>query len=77
MWGTDATATFTEVEGAVTVFAGIDHCTADCVGIHAVKKANRFEALEPVRQGVKEISVLSPPAAPRVCDCGTTTAAST
>jgi putative transposase len=54
MWGTDATATFTEVEGAVTVFAGIDHCTADCVGIHAVKKANRFEALEPVRQGVKE-----------------------
>jgi transposase InsO family protein len=54
MWGTDATATFTDAEGAVTVFAAIDHCTAECVGIHAVKKANRFEALEPVRQGVKE-----------------------
>ena len=54
MWGTDATATFTETEGAVTVFAAIDHCTADCVGIHAVKKATRFEALEPIRQGVKE-----------------------
>ena len=53
MWGTDATATFTEAEGAVTVFAAIDHCTADCVGIHVVKKANRFEALEPIRQGVK------------------------
>jgi hypothetical protein len=53
MWGTDATATFTEVEG-VTVFAAIDHCTAECVGIHAVKKATRFEALEPIRQGVKE-----------------------
>jgi transposase InsO family protein len=54
MWGTDATATFTEMEGNVTVFAAIDHCTAECVGIHVVKKATRFEALEPVRQGVKE-----------------------
>jgi putative transposase len=54
MWGTDATATFTEVEGTVTIFAALDHCTADCVGIHAVKKASRFEALEPIRQGVKE-----------------------
>jgi len=54
MWGTDATATFTEAEGAVTVFAAIDHCTAECVGIHAVKKATRFEALDPIRQGVKE-----------------------
>lgn len=54
MWGTDATATFTAAEGAVTVFAAIDHCTAECVGIHAVKKATRFEALEPVRQGVRE-----------------------
>lgn len=54
MWGTDATATFTEAEGSVTVFAAVDHCTAECVGIHAVKKATRFEALEPVRQGIKE-----------------------
>lgn len=54
MWGTDATATFTEAEGTVTIFAAIDHCTAECVGIHVVKKATRFEALEPIRQGVKE-----------------------
>lgn len=53
MWGTDATATFTDTE-QVTVFAAINHCTAECVGIHAVKKATRFEALEPIRQGVKE-----------------------
>jgi putative transposase len=52
MWGTDATATSTEVEGTVTIFAAIDHCTAECVGIHVVKKANRFEALEPIRQGL-------------------------
>jgi transposase InsO family protein len=54
MWGTDATATFTQAEGTVTVFAAIDHCTAECIGLHAVKKATRFEALEPIRQGVKE-----------------------
>ena len=54
MWGTDATATFTEAEGNVTVFAAIDHCTAECVGIHVVKKATRFEALKPIRQAVKQ-----------------------
>ena len=54
MWGTDATATCTELDGAVTVFAAIDHCTAECVGIHAVKRATRFEALEPIRQAVRE-----------------------
>ena len=54
MWGTDATATFTELDGAVTIFAALDHCTADCVGIHVVKKATRFEAREPIRQGVHE-----------------------
>ena len=41
-------------EGPVTIFAAIDHCTADCVGIHAVKKATRFEALDPIRQGIQE-----------------------
>ena len=54
MWGTDAAATSTEAEGAVAIFAAIDHCTAECVGIHAVKKASRFEALEPIRQGVRQ-----------------------
>ena len=26
MWGTDATATVTDAEGTVTVFAAVDHC---------------------------------------------------
>ena len=52
MWGIDATATVTLEDGQVTVFAAVDHCTAECVGIHAVKRATRFEALEPLRQGV-------------------------
>ena len=54
LWGTDATATFTEEDGQVTIFAAIDHCSADCIGIHAVKRAHRFEALEPIRQAVRE-----------------------
>ncbi len=48
------TAIFTEAEGNITAFAAIDHCTGDCVGIHAVKKATRFEAVEPIRQDVRE-----------------------
>jgi transposase InsO family protein len=54
LWGTDATAAFTEQDGQVAIFAAIDHCSADCIGIHAVKRAHRFEALEPIRQAVRE-----------------------
>jgi transposase InsO family protein len=54
MWGTDATAAVTRVEGAATIFAAIDHCTAECVGIHAARRGDRFEALEPLRQGVHD-----------------------
>lgn len=53
MWGTDATATWTIEDGLVSVFAAVDHCTAECVGSHAAKRATRFEALEPIRQGVR------------------------
>jgi len=54
MWGTDATAALTLLEGPATIFAAIDHCTAECVGIHATPHGDRFEALEPVRQGVRD-----------------------
>jgi transposase InsO family protein len=61
MWGTDATAAVTLLDGAATIFAAIDHCTAECVGIHAARHGDRFEALEPVRQGVRDhFGVLSP-----------------
>src|SRR5712692_3212889 len=46
--------TVTVEEGPVTVFVAVDHCTTECVGIHAAKRATRFEALEPVRQGARE-----------------------
>jgi putative transposase len=32
----------------------VDHSTSECIGIHAAKSGNRFEALEPIRQGVRE-----------------------
>jgi putative transposase len=77
VWGTDATSTATGRDGQVTVFAAIDHCTAECVGIHVAKRAHRFEALEPIRQGVREHFGGSPAASPPRCGCGTTTGAFT
>jgi len=52
MWGTDLTTTWTG-EGQVAVFIAVDHCSAECVGIHAARRGTRFEALEPLRQGVR------------------------
>ncbi len=54
MWGTDMTTTVTLAEGTATVFVAVDHATAECVGIHAAHSGNRFEALEPIRQAVRE-----------------------
>ena len=53
MWGTDATTTITVEEGQAYVFISVDHCTFECTGIHASASGNRFEALEPLRQGVR------------------------
>jgi transposase InsO family protein len=52
MWGTDMTETITVAEGRARVFVAVDHCSGECVGSHAARSGNRFEALEPVRQGV-------------------------
>jgi transposase InsO family protein len=54
MWGTDMTTTVTTGEGQACVFVAVDHCTSECIGIHASHSGNRFEALEPLRQGVRE-----------------------
>lgn len=53
MWGTDATSTMTLAEGTATIFFVVDHCTGECLGIHAAARGTRFEALEPVRQAVR------------------------
>lgn len=54
MWGTDFTTTMTLEEGQAAVFVAVDHCNSECIGIHASADATRFEALEPIRQGVRE-----------------------
>jgi len=52
MWGTDLTSTMTN-EGQASIFVTVDHCSTECLGIHAARRATRFEALEPIRQGVR------------------------
>lgn len=53
MWGTDATSITTLLEGNATIFFVVDHCTGECLGIHAASRGTRFEALEPIRQAVR------------------------
>lgn len=53
IWGTDMTTTMTVLEGSASVFFAVDHCSLECLGIHAAKPGTRFEALEPIRQGVR------------------------
>ena len=36
------------------MFVAVDHCNSECIGSHASRLGNRFEALEPIRQGVRE-----------------------
>jgi len=54
MWGTDMTHAYTLRDGWVSVFGAVDHFSAACVGVHGAKPGTRFEALEPVRQGIRE-----------------------
>jgi putative transposase len=66
MWGSDLTSVMTGegqaalqrayascAHGHAAVIA-VDHCSAECVGAHASRSANRFEALEPVKQAMRE-----------------------
>ena len=54
VWASDHTLTATVEDGQVTVFVAVDHCTTECVGLHAAQRATRFEALEPLRQAVRD-----------------------
>ena len=51
---------------------GASHCTTECIGLHAATRATRFEALEPIRQGVRERFARSAPASPAGGVSGTT-----
>jgi putative transposase len=53
MWGVDLTSTLTG-EGQASILVIVDHCSTERIGLHAARRATRFEALEPLRQGVRE-----------------------
>lgn len=52
VWGTDMTQTITTQQGRAYVFVVVDHCSGEFIATHAASSASRWEALEPVRQGV-------------------------
>jgi putative transposase len=52
VWGTDMTQTVTTREGRAYVFITVDHCSGEFIGTHASSSASRWEALEPIRQGL-------------------------
>ena len=54
MSGTDLTTTLTRDEDTAHVFVAVSHCTRECIGLDTSKWGGRFEALEPLRQGVCE-----------------------
>ena len=37
------TATMTVGAGAAFVFVAVDHCTTECIGLHAATHGNRFD----------------------------------
>lgn len=55
MRGTDMTTTIAADQGTVHVFIAVDHCTCECVGLHAAERGDRFEAPEPLRRGVSTV----------------------
>ena len=52
LWGTDGIMFYTQAEGKCWTFFCVDHFNSECMGWHAVKRGDRFAALEPIRQGL-------------------------
>jgi hypothetical protein len=55
MWGTDATRFYTEEDGWCWFFGAIDHCVDELVGWHTAKIGDRWAALEPLRQRMRQV----------------------
>jgi transposase InsO family protein len=51
MWAIDATGCLTD-EGNAAVFAVVDHCTGECLGVRAALRGTRYEAIECLREAV-------------------------
>lgn len=55
MWGTDGTQVQTIDDGLVWIFSAIEHWNAECVGMYVCKKGTRYNALQPVTEGIQSI----------------------
>lgn len=53
MWGTDMTSTVLTTGNNAYIFAVVDHCVQDCIGIHVSNRATRYEAIEPLYGAVE------------------------
>ena len=53
MWGTDLTSTMTGEEAGLDLRHGRSLLDGNASAFHAARRATRFEALEPLRQGVR------------------------
>ncbi len=76
MWGSDLTSVMTG-EGQAAVFIAVDHCSAECVGLHASRSADRLRRSSRSVRACASASARSPRGSPRASSCATTTAAST
>ena len=77
MWGTDMTSTVTVGEGAACVFVAVDHCTTECIGLHAAKRGTRFEPWSRFAKVSANASAPSATGSPAGCVFATTTARTT
>lgn len=55
MWGTDGTQVLTVEDGYVWVFSAVEHWNGECVGMYVCKHGTRFNAVQPVLEGVQSI----------------------
>lgn len=55
MWGSDGTKVRTVDDGWVWVFSVAEHWNTECLGWHVCKTGDRFAALEPISQAVREV----------------------
>ena len=55
MWGSDGTQVMTVDNGLVWVFSAVEHWNGECVGMYVCKRGTRFNAVQPVMEGVQSI----------------------
>lgn len=55
MWGSDGTKVKTVEDGWVWIFTVAEHWNTECLGWHVCKVGDRFAALEPVMQAVRNV----------------------